>query len=165
MTVSELKPCPFCGILPGYSNKKKLVWHPPSGCILSETFHSFEKWNTRTPDKPKEPGNYKHWLQEILAILHRDGGHYLVEYGVEKASRDAIEKIYDLIKIAVQAGLERPEWISVKDRLPEERADYIVARQDGIITTDYYFSGLGEFDLNGVTHWMPLPTLPESEGE
>ena len=30
---------------------------------------------------------------ELLAVIHRDGGHYLTEHGLEKAVRDAIESV------------------------------------------------------------------------
>jgi len=36
---------------------------------------------------------YKHLLQNILAIIHRDGGHYTQAHGIEKSIEDAINKI------------------------------------------------------------------------
>jgi len=39
---------------------------------------------------------YKHPLFELLAIMHRDGGHYVDEHGVEKATKDAMKVYYDL---------------------------------------------------------------------
>lgn len=36
--------------------------------------------------------DYKHLLLNLLAVIHRDGGHYATEHGVIKASKDA-EKI------------------------------------------------------------------------
>ena len=67
------------------------------------------------------------------------------------------------------------EWISVKDRLPEENKykTMIVAWKDDdaigvcgdvcffngkFITHDHHYSEIDDFD--GVTHWMPLPTPP-----
>lgn len=41
-------------------------------------------------DAAKEPQpDYKHLLFNLLAVIHRDGGHYVAEHGVEKASADA----------------------------------------------------------------------------
>ena len=63
------------------------------------------------------------------------------------------------------------EWISVKDRLPEDDATYLVYGRNGygIVFAVYY--GDGEWltwdDLTNitrfVTHWMPLPPLPKEE--
>lgn len=62
------------------------------------------------------------------------------------------------------------EWISVKDRLPEDDAMYLVYGRIGygIMFAIYY--GDGEWltdDLTNitrfVTHWMPLPKLPKEE--
>lgn len=48
------------------------------------------------------------------------------------------------------------EWISVKDRLPEEQGYYI-----DIV----YFRGKTKWAKGNerVTHWMPLPELPKGE--
>lgn len=63
------------------------------------------------------------------------------------------------------------EWISVKDRLPEQDGEYIVAAKVGDnafveqsrFVKDYY--GLGpdwrKFASGEVTHWMPMPDFPE----
>jgi hypothetical protein len=37
--------------------------------------------------------NHEYLLGNLLAIIHRDGGHYLAEHGWEKAVEDAIEKV------------------------------------------------------------------------
>lgn len=61
------------------------------------------------------------------------------------------------------------DWISVKDRLPDEDATYLVYGRNGygIVFAIYY--GDGEWltceDLTNitrfVTHWMPLPKPPK----
>lgn len=63
------------------------------------------------------------------------------------------------------------EWISVKDRMPEDDAtDYLVYGRNGygIVVAIYY--GDGEWltdDLTNitrfVTHWMPLPEPPKED--
>jgi hypothetical protein len=35
----------------------------------------------------------KHMLSELLAVIHRDGGHYQGEHGINKAVKDAIDLI------------------------------------------------------------------------
>ena len=37
-------------------------------------------------------------LGELLAIIHRDGGHHQSDVGIEQAIKDAIESYYKLIK-------------------------------------------------------------------
>jgi len=37
-----------------------------------------------------------HYLGELLAVIHRDGGHYQDEHGTPKAYRDALAIIHDL---------------------------------------------------------------------
>lgn len=65
------------------------------------------------------------------------------------------------------------DWISVKDRLPDEQGTYLVFREEpyGMITIAWY-SGHengwlaldGGFYADGVlTHYMPLPEPPKEE--
>jgi len=64
-----------------------------------------------------------------------------------------------------------PDWISVKDKLPENRVGKLVSCEDGSITTMYYdpkykywVSQMG-FDRYDVTHWMDKPAPPKVERE
>ena len=61
------------------------------------------------------------------------------------------------------------DWISVKDRLPEN-ADRVLVSQGEVddVEIAYYFHGFGWkmldsewHNIYGVTHWMPLPKPPE----
>ena len=38
----------------------------------------------------------KHYLGELLAVIHGDGGHYQGIHGNEQATKDALEIIYTL---------------------------------------------------------------------
>ena len=55
-------------------------------------------------------------------------------------------------------------WVSVEDRLPEKKGDYIAYTKDGIVWSYFFDDGwvdsLG-YDTDTVTHWMPLPEPPE----
>jgi Protein of unknown function (DUF551) len=58
-------------------------------------------------------------------------------------------------------------WISVKERLPNENGVYLVSIKliDGDVTTILYFKN-GSFDfINNIacTHWMPLPEPVKDE--
>ena len=82
---------------------------------------------------------------------------------------DPIEAVADYL---LDSGVTVQEWISVDDRLPEEKADCIVYYQHAYCDNDGYWAiGMcfydGEkFQLNPaykVTHWMPLPNPPKGE--
>ena len=64
------------------------------------------------------------------------------------------------------------EWISVKDRLPNEKINCIVYYKHSYCDNDDYWAiGVSFFDGNKfqigltykVTHWMPLPSPPNTE--
>ena len=49
------------------------------------------------------------YMQNLLAVIHRDGGHYVSKHGVEVATKDAITIYYGMqIKIA-ELEAERPK--------------------------------------------------------
>ena len=62
-------------------------------------------------------------------------------------------------------GVTVQEWISVKDRLPEEKKMVLVNRK-GVISVEFQ-CGCGwsydYFTKFPVTHWMPLPEAPKGE--
>ena len=58
-----------------------------------------------------------------------------------------------------------PQWISVKDRLPEDASDVLIAWADGVSEAcfcDETWCREGR-RLLWVTHWMPLPEPPKEE--
>ena len=77
----------------------------------------------------------------------------------------------DVIDI-IDHGVTAQEWISVKDRLPEEKVNCIVYYQHAYCDNDGYWAiGFCFYDgekfridlLYKVTHWMPLPEPPKEE--
>lgn len=57
------------------------------------------------------------------------------------------------------------EWISVKDRLPKKETNVMFfSTKDGIyIYNTSYVTWITAIDrIHGITHWMPLPSPPES---
>ena len=56
-------------------------------------------------------------------------------------------------------------WISVKDKMPENHTAVLALYSNGIISVvDYIDVNIGFMSIGDVTHWMPLPDPPESEG-
>lgn len=80
-----------------------------------------------------------------------------------------VSKYYDAICLAI-AALERDRWISVEERLPEEKRavlvwqpqylnSYVVTLSEG---EWFVFGGYGT-RVFGVTHWRPIPEPPKEE--
>lgn len=79
-----------------------------------------------------------------------------------------VSEIWDVIDHAPTIG----GWISVKDRLPKEQGVYLVAFKPPLpkvtiawwATREYGWYDLEyNFNTDGVSHWMPLPSMPEQE--
>ena len=69
-------------------------------------------------------------------------------------------------------GVTVQEWISVKDRLPEEKVNCIVHYKHAYCDNDDYWAiGICFYDgekfqlgpAYKVTHWMPMPNPPKGE--
>ena len=77
----------------------------------------------------------------------------------------------DVQKVRAKALPKFGEWISVKDRLPEDNTNVLVYR--GSLISVYTYIGHNEWeddygywsrtDDDGITHWMPLPEPPKEE--
>ena len=66
----------------------------------------------------------------------------------------------------ISNGVTVQEWVSVKDRLPEENTTVIVATDNGIVFQCLYsYDGWDLWDDNDVniTHWQPMPQPPKGE--
>lgn len=69
----------------------------------------------------------------------------------------------------IEELLKEREWISVKDRLPDEGENVLTYGARPFYDV-FYVNRLidkknGEWLYDGVTHWMPLPQKPESEDD
>ena len=67
----------------------------------------------------------------------------------------------------IEELLKEREWISVKDRLPEQYTDVIVLYDIGRAGVNWV-NNENEFVEHAyckVTHWMPLPEPPKSEDD
>lgn len=75
----------------------------------------------------------------------------------------------------IPAAVSVPQWISVKDRLPENKTRNIVLRYDHVTKTHFvdilWFCGNGWFcnplgsgaEDKSISCWMPLPKPPKGE--
>ena len=101
---------------------------------------------------------------------------------IEKASYECDEgtrDLYDMREVAdgiadflIANGVTVQEWISVDDRLPEEKVNCIVHFKHAYCDNDDYWA-IGicfydgkkfQMDLSyKVTHWMPMPQPPKGE--
>ena len=82
------------------------------------------------------------------------------------------ETVKDIASYLTDNGVTVQEWISVKDRLPEEKVNCIVHYKHAYCDNDDYWA-IGFCFYDGekfridlsykVTHWMPLPQPPKGE--
>ena len=82
---------------------------------------------------------------------------------------DPTEAVADYL---LDSGVTVQEWISVDDRLPEEKVDCIVHYKHAYCDNDDYWAiGMCFYDgekfqfdpIYKVTHWMPMPEPPKGE--
>ena len=78
--------------------------------------------------------------------------------------------IYEFADCLLANGVTMPQWISVKDRLPEDYKQRVMVFCNGDypigypkIDTDRYARGHWVRYGIYVTHWMPLPEPPKGE--
>ena len=82
------------------------------------------------------------------------------------------EKIKRIADHLISSGVTVQEWVSVDDRLPEEKVDCIVHYKHAYCNNDGYWA-IGFCFYDGekfridlaykVTHWMPMPDPPKGE--
>ena len=80
------------------------------------------------------------------------------------------EPVKTYAKLAIEAlekenGVTVQEWISVKDRLPEQGEEAICIAADGDMMIGKYTEWGWMFPcyFEDLTHWMPLPQPPKGE--
>ena len=70
--------------------------------------------------------------------------------------------------IAILKEQDASEWISVKDKMPEEAVPVLVWEQQGFAYVDIYKGGvwgIGTPNLAKITHWMSIHEPPKEVSE
>ena len=91
-------------------------------------------------------------LNDIAGIL---GRHNINVY------RDELLIILEEIQTVISEALDT--WVSVEERLPEEKGDYLtVMSYEGVRSLRLHHFDLANMDRfsNTTTHWQPLLNLP-----
>ena len=114
-------------------------------------------------------------IEDALLVLreeHRQRTDSYTTYLAHGGKGDPAEEAgLDALAMAISA-LEKTKWISVDDRLPEEKVDCIVHYKHAYCDNDDYWAiGMCFYDgekfqfdpAYKVTHWMPLPQPPKGE--
>ena len=118
-----------------------------------------EKSNSRSPEEIKAAVDY---CSHDTCGDNDECAYLDVEIRCwEKVMKDALVYIQHLES-------PQPKWISVEERLPEEKESVLVHYVDGWMPIAFLLDGKwyqsnGEMSWLSVTHWMPLPQPPEED--
>ena len=82
----------------------------------------------------------------------------------EKLSCDIARNMF-VVDFMMANGVTVQEWISVKDRLPEQGEEAICIAADGDMMIGKYTEWGWMFPcyFEDLTHWMPIPLPPKGE--
>ena len=127
--------------------------------------------------------NTREKLIDVFMHLDRHIKNY-DEYGIGYTSdfAEAVETVVAMLKNQDANGVTfatdnnvGDKWIPVTERLPEEDADVLCYRGNhiGALIDVYTYKGDGKWedsygywnytDIEGITHWMPLPEAPKED--
>ena len=118
---------------------------------------------TRTPDEIKKG---LECCQDYQSCTKYDETQ--CPYYDDKGCVDTL--LADALVLIRQLETARPRWISVEERLPEEKEDVaaIIRYNENVWEYGIAFLMDGSWRANGtrqvtVTHWMPLPEPPKED--
>jgi len=157
--MNTLKPCPFCGSAdirtePGINLNY---------CDKCSAEANIEHWNTR----PIEDALNKRIAEleaenDILKDHLREAKNILIDKNLQIDS--LYEEGYKLQQRIAELEAER-RWIPVSERLPENISNVLILSRGEQLIASYHSKYslwyVPFVDKPVVTHWMPLPELPE----
>ena len=92
-------------------------------------------------------------------------------YGQVQCHEETMRMAVDALRAQQERENQKPQWISVKDRLPKEDGFYNVYMNGDIwgkpeewaVTSCGFYDGKWDEDAATISHWMPLPEPPKEE--
>ena len=107
--------------------------------------------------------------EEAAKILEKQFDESCGDYRYQNKDKLNYEDALWLAIAALREQREgKMEWISVRDRLPEDQVEVLVATRskNGVRNIDKGYLAIDHFIHRGhaeVTHWMPLPEPPKED--
>jgi len=101
-------------------------------------------------------------LLNLLAVIHRDGGHYQAEHGTRKAVADACKEWQRLISIVEKTGLTEPKQ-SLSQLRPIAEAGEVVTINDGGPAFPITENGLQGYNGMSLRDWFAGQALAGSD--
>lgn len=103
------------------------------------------------PEVYRRSMNAKERLEKLIEAWAKDAAYHPTP-----------SDLFQLADRIESAGLLAPEWVSVKERLPERGTFVLVCTDVGRIMKDYRgITGWDTMPDYVVTHWQPLPSAPK----
>ena len=99
-------------------------------------------------------------LSERVSIGGTGEQNCMVVFGV---NTDTLDEAFDMAISALRQQESKPQWISVKDRMPEPKEKAICLNRHGDMMIGTYTEWGWMFPCyyEKPTHWTPLPAPPE----
>lgn len=111
---------------------------------------------------------FEELLGEYWSLAYSEGKDG-VSHG-DKAN-EVLHKLRTMYRSTLPPAVQVPQWISVKDRMPDQGARVLTYDPhrhvlDMVRVNGYWrnYDAYTDEKGYGVTHWMPLPTSPTSQG-
>lgn len=105
-------------------------------------------------------------IDEAIRILDPETGFKAVSK--YPTCDDSINACGEACRVAVDE-LRKRQWISVKDRLPENRGKVLIYSQEYGVREGFYDMPIQRFilglDFTSPTHWQPMPEPPKEREE
>ena len=118
----------------------------------------------------KLSGCMKSVMTEAAGLIERQDVEIRALRGAAGSLKAALEDAQKSIEVFGQANAalreKVPEWIPVTEKIPPDQEEVLVLTRskNGVRNIDKGYWAIDHFihrGLSAVTHWMPLPELPE----